>query len=245
VVLVETGTVTAGAVLARTEPNGVSLIVSAPLALLLRRLLPAASSAVVPITVDDMVLPEEAPLIEGAVALRRREFAAGRRAARAALAAVGRDSVGPLLPDADGVPRWPPGVVGSISHAHRWAIAAVTSSDRCAALGVDLEEAAGLPEELIPWVLTRAERDVVVDDQRVFARQVFCIKEAVYKCVFPLARVPFDFHDVEVTVQDERFTATIHASAASPIRVVVGHIGLAEGHFVATTSLSSLPPSPS
>ncbi len=198
-----------------------------------------------PITVDDTVHPEEAPLVEDAVALRRREFAAGRRAAHAALAAVGRGSAGPLLHDSDGVPRWPSGVVGSISHAHRWAIAAVTSSDRCLALGVDLEEAAALPEELIPWVLTRAERDVAVDDLRIFARQVFCIKEAVYKCVFPFARAPFDFHDVEVSVQDERFTATIHGLVASPIRVVVGHIGLAEGHFVATTSLPPLPPSPS
>lgn len=52
--------------------------------------------------------PREAAALGRAVAVRRREFAAGRTCARRALAALGRP-VDDLLRDADGLPAWPDG----------------------------------------------------------------------------------------------------------------------------------------
>src|SRR3569623_1114660 len=60
--------------------------------------------------------PDEAQQVAGAVAKRRVEFAAGRACARRALTRLGiRDFV--LKNGAARAPRWPRGVVGSISHA--------------------------------------------------------------------------------------------------------------------------------
>jgi 4'-phosphopantetheinyl transferase EntD len=208
------------------------------LALLHRLLPPSTAAAAVAVTDDDSVHPVEAVVVADAVAVRRREFAAGRRAARAALQAFGRASADPLLPDDDLVPRWPPGIVGSISHAGAWAIAAVADDDVYASIGVDLEPVEGLPREIITSVVTPPEWAAAVDeDDAVFARRVFCIKEAVYKCVFPIARVVLDFEDVELTVGAEHFSARITTSGGAPVSHVVGRVGQAEGYFVATTSV--------
>jgi 4'-phosphopantetheinyl transferase EntD len=206
----------------------------------LRRLLPAEiTGAVVAVSDDDSVHPVEARIIADAVAVRRREFAAGRRAARAALQAWGRPNAGPLLPDDDLVPAWPPGIVGSISHAGEWAIAAVAAADRYASVGIDLEHADDLPREIIGSVVHQSEWSAAVDEHdALFARRVFCIKEAVYKCVFPIARVPFDFHDVELTLKGEHFSARITQAGGTPVPRVMGRVGQAEGYFVATSSLS-------
>src|SRR5918999_6383951 len=57
----------------------------------------------------------EAAVVANAVAERRREFGTVRYCARNALLQIGVPAV-PVLPDVDGAPRWPAGVVGSITH---------------------------------------------------------------------------------------------------------------------------------
>ncbi|MEU2758298.1 MULTISPECIES: 4'-phosphopantetheinyl transferase family protein [Streptomyces] len=59
--------------------------------------------------------PQEARIVERAVALRKREFATTRRCAREALARLGLPPV-PILSDRHGAPRWPEGVLGSLTH---------------------------------------------------------------------------------------------------------------------------------
>ena len=62
------------------------------------------------------LLPPEAQAIDHAVPKRRREFTAGRTAARRACARLGVWA-GALPVAADRTPVWPEGVVGSISHS--------------------------------------------------------------------------------------------------------------------------------
>lgn len=68
---------------------------------------------------------------------RRREFLAGRAAAAEALAHgdMPRHSVSRTD---RGVPVWPPGVVGSISHSRTWAVAVVLDSGTAVCCGVDI-----------------------------------------------------------------------------------------------------------
>ena len=70
------------------------------------------------------LFPEEEALVAGAVTKRREEFAAGRNAARAALAGLGPPPC-PLLRAGRRAPAWPQGIVGSITHCSGFCCAVV------------------------------------------------------------------------------------------------------------------------
>ncbi|MER7461274.1 hypothetical protein [Streptomyces sp. NPDC097981] len=70
---------------------------------------------------------------------RRREYLAGRAAARDALAVLGLGGY-PVARTPRGVPVWPPGVVGSISHSAHWAVAIAVPADVATHCGIDIEE---------------------------------------------------------------------------------------------------------
>lgn len=133
---------------------------SAPEVRRLRDLLPDGIALAVadPATADVAALPaEEARLVAGAPAERQRQFAAGRWCARQALAAVGLP-VAALPATARGVPRWPEGVRGSIAHTAGLAVAVAAPADAVVGLGVDVEPATGLPNEVWIATLSDAER---------------------------------------------------------------------------------------
>ena len=103
--------------------------------------------------------PEELLLIDGSVAKRRREFIAGRLLARQALARLGRPAT-PILAH-DRRPLWPPGTIGSITHASGQCGAAVALVEDLAGIGLDVEVLGALTSELQRQVLTEPERDWV------------------------------------------------------------------------------------
>ncbi len=89
---------------------------------------------------------------------RRAEFAAGRAAARRALAALGLSPAAiPMAPDRS--PVWPPDVAGSIPHADGIALAVVARTAAHAALGLDVEPDDALPADATEEILLSEERD--------------------------------------------------------------------------------------
>ena len=112
-------------------------------------------------SVDDVaestMFPEEAAAIAHAVTERRREFATVRSCARRALCRLGIPPVA-ILPDADGVPQWPAGVVGSMTHCAGYRAAVVARSDRLGGIGIDAEVHAALPGSADELVLLGQER---------------------------------------------------------------------------------------
>jgi 4'-phosphopantetheinyl transferase EntD len=154
----------------------------------------------------------EAATIAGAVTERRREFGTVRYCARKALRRIGVPAV-PILPDRDGAPRWPAGVVGSMTHCAGYRAAAVARTGEVRGVGIDAEPHAALPGDVLDLVLReeeRVRRRVLADAHPGlhWDRIVFCAKEAVYKAWFPLTRRWLDFADVSTTV---RLDGTFHA----------------------------------
>src|SRR5918999_5953188 len=96
--------------------------------------------------------PLEAAAIAGAVTERRREFGTVRYCARNALVRLGV-AAGPILPDADGAPRWPAGVVGSMTHCAGYRAAAVARAGEVRSVGIDAEPHAALPAEVLDLVV--------------------------------------------------------------------------------------------
>ncbi|MEV0125739.1 4'-phosphopantetheinyl transferase superfamily protein [Streptomyces sp. NPDC050703] len=108
------------------------------------------------------------------------QFAAGRRAAAAALAAAG--SAERAVPRArDGRPLFPPGFTGSISHTGRLAAAVVVPGAE--AVGVDIESAV-IPPRVAAFVLRERERRRLLAPAGPYtARDLFAAKEAAFKAM--------------------------------------------------------------
>lgn len=150
---------------------------------------------------------EEKAHVAKAVEKRRREFVAGRAAARAAMAELGFESVS--LPAAgDRSPIWPAGVVGSISHTRGCCVAAVARADRFESVGVDVEEASPLKEDLIRMICTDREKDRIarLPPGLDWGKVTFSAKEAFYKCYHPVTKTFLGFHDVELAIDPIRMT---------------------------------------
>ncbi len=123
--------------------------------------------------------PGERELESAMPAPRRRDFLAGRLAARRALALAGLP-VGEI--PADGRrPVFPEGSVGSISHSGGLAVALAAPAARFRALGCDLE-LRGLPVEAAHLVLSEDERVWMAGSVRrlLFA---FSAKETAFKAL--------------------------------------------------------------
>lgn len=205
----------------------------------LRRLLPpGVASSAGPVSADYPPLaPAERPGTERMRSLRLQEFSAGRAHARNALQELGLPS--PVIPvGADRAPLWPPGFVGSISHAGDLVVVAATSSSVVPAIGVDLEP--GIPLDLD--LLNRVCRPEEVTRLRASpsplhrAKLVFSAKESVYKCVAPMLGIFLEFADVEILfgTDDEGFCARGHGPAEGLISnaTIVGRFSAAGGYWL-------------
>jgi len=151
------------------------------------------------------LLPEEEPMVARAIDRRRREVAAGRSCARRALAMLGAAPAA-LPADPDRVPRWPDGVVGTITHTRDFCAAAVAWQRDLRGLGLDAERAiASSREEVMRLVATTTEAQWLAGldeaERALGSALVFSAKEALYKCQFPVTRQMLDFHDVELALE--------------------------------------------
>lgn len=173
---------------------------------LARRLAPAGTGMVCfePQGQTATLFPQEEREMSRAVPARRREFAAGRTAARAALAQLG---IAPAaIPVGTGrAPIWPSGMVGSIAHCALGGITIVAHDRAVASLGVDLECDTPLAPDLWPHVLTQAERRELAHlpaaERGRDALDRFVAKEALFKAQYPLTGAMLDFDAVTVHVR--------------------------------------------
>lgn len=159
-----------------------------------------------------VLFPEESAVVAKAVPRRRAEFAAVRDCARRALRRLGQPPA-PILPGPNREPRWPAGVVGSLTHCEGCRAAAVARRSDVLALGIDAEPNEPLPEGVAEMVAVAAEARRIARLARVqpdvaWDRLLFSAKESIYKAWFPLTRTWLDFTDCELTVRSDDGTFT-------------------------------------
>ncbi|MDG4766883.1 4'-phosphopantetheinyl transferase superfamily protein [Solwaraspora sp. WMMD406] len=165
----------------------------------------------VPVT----LFPEEQALVDKAVDKRRREFGTARRCAHEALAELGFPATAvPSGPRRE--PRWPHGVVGSITHCAGYRAAVVARSTDLATVGIDAEPHEPLPSGVLnsialPDETGWIEAHLASHPQVRWDRLLFCAKEAVYKAWYPLAQRWLGFEEayVEMDPQTGGFTAKL------------------------------------
>ena len=166
------------------------------------------------------LLPAEAPIVARAVEKRRREVANARTCARRALRELtgGHGPDPAILRGEKGEPRWPAGVVGSMTHTAGYCAAVVGRADRVRSVGIDAESHGPLPEGVLGHIGFGAELDmlaglesVLADGERIWwDRLLFSAKESVYKAWYPLTGRWLGFEQAAVVLDPA--TGTFRAS---------------------------------
>lgn len=193
------------------------------------------------------VLPEEQPIIAKAIGRRRQEFTTGRHCARTALRLLGADEV-PVLSGEKGMPLWPAGIVGSITHCAGYRAAVVARECDIVTVGIDAEPCEPLPVGVLRLVSLERERERVAELARTpgpihWDRLLFCAKEAVYKAWFPLARRWLDFSEADITISPDDGTFEARLLVPGPTvggREVTGFTGrwmASDGLLVAAVAM--------
>jgi 4'-phosphopantetheinyl transferase EntD len=180
----------------------------------------------------------EEAVIARAVARRRDEFITGRRLARKALADLGCVAAG-LPPDSDGVPQWPEGFIGTISHSGGLCVAVVGRTCDLVGIGIDIEEIVRMQPGIAPLISRPDEAEIGNTSGGVDLTLLrFVAKEALFKAYFPATRGFLDFLDVRVSLnlENNRFEAQLMELSKSSLcgsRTFVGHFTTVESHVVA------------
>jgi 4'-phosphopantetheinyl transferase EntD len=165
------------------------------------------------------LLPEEASALERSVPKRRRESGAARAVARELLTELGMPR-GVIGRSASGAPIWPQGIVGSLAHDSRVAVAAVARIRDFVGLGVDIEPAEVLSADLVDLVVTPSERPMIHEDP-LRGTILFAAKEAVFKATNPLDHRFLEHQDVEVDLRARR--AVVRNGRTLEIRLGISH----------------------
>lgn len=148
-------------------------------------------------------------------------FTTGRACARHAMADMGLGSVG-ISSEEDGTPRWPSGVVGSITHCAGYCAAVAGWASEVLCVGIDAEPNRALPEKVFRRTVMDHERawlpDLIGTDSTVsWDRLLFSAKEAAFKAWYPLTRMWLEFTEILITfdLTHQTFDARLPASATA------------------------------
>ena len=187
----------------------------------------------------DHLTPDERATVACALIQRQREFASGRLAARSAMRRLGAPA-SPVPSNPDRSPRWPEGLVGSISHCRTACVAVVARSGHWSSVGIDLEPDTGLASDLwnaicTPQELQKASR-IPEHDRCRWVLRVFCAKEAYYKWVYPHIRSMLDFQDVNIDMDASLDDGVFRVDPLDPRARNATPVGL-EGTLISSQGL--------
>ena len=133
--------------------------------------------------------------------LRHREFVAGRAALRSALWAAGWEGKAPLLPRPSGAPDLPKGFTASVTHKDGVALALARPLLDGATLGLDSEvlgtrERTGIAGKVLRS--TERQRWEAAGSTWDGLLELFCVKEAIYKALYPHVPRYIGFEEAEI-----------------------------------------------
>lgn len=203
----------------------------------------------VALAVRDTLCPQPSPCPEEAAGLssravekRKREFAAGRAAAREAMGALGHPAEAIPIGDKR-APIWPEPIVGSITHTQSCAMATVAWAKDYSGLGLDVEEDTPLKPDLWDAICSRSEQqwmDTQEDPGRM-GKLIFSAKEAAYKCQYLVSErfYGFDGMELEIDTVTNRFLArfTAEQSPFAEGDEIAGRFAIGAGLIITAAEL--------
>ena len=145
---------------------------------------------------EALLLAEETAAIPARQPVARRASGTARALARHLLTLEGLEDA-PIGRSSAGAPLWPKGFIGSLAHDEEMAVAAIARHVDALSLGIDVEPAEPLPDDIADLVKCRG--DVLADvAPHLATRLLFSAKEAVYKAAYPLDREILGYEHITV-----------------------------------------------
>lgn len=217
-----------------------------------QRLFPPAAELVwmrVPIAAPDEVrlghyrqLPlQEQRIVADSVIGRRAEFGDARWCAHHALARFGVPPRFPILRGAGGMPMWPRGLCGAITHTSGMRAAVVARKRDIASVGLDIERATPLSEGVVREISLPSERDRMrrlAEKVTAPAALLFSAKEAVYKAWFPLTHRWLDFDEAEIDLRLDGTLVAYPLVRPTPVDLIRGQWREVDGYVMVSTYVS-------
>ncbi|MDY3126963.1 MAG: 4'-phosphopantetheinyl transferase superfamily protein [Corynebacterium sp.] len=186
--------------------------------------------------------PLEKTLVFNAVNVRKAEFGDARWCAHQALTELGYTGEEPILRGERGMPLWPEGFTGSLTHTTGLRAAVVAPTEEVCSLGLDAEIAEPLPEGVFHQIARAGEVDRVARMQASgldFAdRLLFCAKEATYKAWFPLTYRWLDFHEAEIDVRSDGTLISYLLVRPTPVPFITGRWTVRDGYVIVSTVIT-------
>jgi 4'-phosphopantetheinyl transferase EntD len=191
------------------------------------------------ISENHLAFPEEIAYVAESSRERRSEFVTARNTARLALGRIGIPPR-PLIPHPDRSPAWPDRITGSISHSGGRCVVAVAAHPSILSIGIDLEVAEPLTLRMEQLVCTRRERALLrivpALDRAWLGKAIFSIKEAVFKCQYPVTRAALEFQDLCVTVDGDATFSVLFAEGIKNKKLlperIIGKLSLPPGFIM-------------
>lgn len=176
-------------------------------------------------------------------AKRRQEFALGRWCARQALTPFGRGQE-PLLTGASRAPIWPEGFTGSITHCQEYCAAAVARTSDLIAIGIDAESWREMPLDVAIHIAAGREYAVCglePSNARDLAL-IFSAKESIFKALYPLIGIFFDFLSTTIMVDSTSGSFSIESSMLPEIEtykpVLLGRFLIADNLILTSACIN-------
>ncbi|ARC95045.1 hypothetical protein B6A42_26890 (plasmid) [Vibrio coralliilyticus] len=144
--------------------------------------------------------------LTGAVEKRCSEYLAGRLAAQQAVLNLTKQHH-PILRNKDQTPLWPTGVIGSITHTNKHAIAVATLAKHHQIIGVDSENwiEPDIAKEVASTIISFQESQLINESSLEFNQGltiIFSAKESLYKALYPSVGSFFGFECAQVNCID-------------------------------------------
>lgn len=189
--------------------------------------------------------PLEQALVSHSVDIRKAEFGDARWCAHKALGDLrvhGLNGAEPILRGERGMPLWPAGITGSMTHTEGFRAAVVAPTISVRSMGLDAEPAEALPREVIGSVARRGElaqlerlRSNGVD---CADRLLFCAKEATYKAWFPMTHRWLGFEDAEIDLREDGTFISYLLIRPTPVPFITGRWVVRDGYVIAATAVT-------
>lgn len=173
---------------------------------------------------------------------RKTEFIAGRFCAHEAMELA---NIPPehIRIGGKGEPIWPSNIVGSITHSHGYAAAAVARKADVRALGLDAETDEPLSSKVLRRISNDQEQGWAKTIGGVLVQHpgkvLFSAKEATYKAWYPITHEWLGFKEAFIDFHDQENTFTVHIQKNGPIRQMHGKYLIRKGVIVTAIEVPS------
>ncbi|MDK4336385.1 4'-phosphopantetheinyl transferase family protein [Corynebacterium accolens] len=188
--------------------------------------------------------PKEQSIVSRAVDIRKSEFGDARWCAHQALRELGFTGSNPILRGERGMPLWPEGFIGSMTHTEGLRAAVVASTTDFRSIGLDAEPAQRLPDHVLTMIARAGEMPQLPRLEKAGVhcpdRLLFCAKEATYKAWFPMTHRWLDFDQAEIDIREDGTFISYILARPTPVPFITGKWILEGGYVVVSTLVPAL-----